>query len=80
MILTEHLAYNLILKIDLRQAQNRYTFYVDAYPLIETDMIKPLEPLTPHVSVPLWLISHIRNNAHHSDLSRLIGLEGTITG
>ena len=32
------------------------------------------------VSVPLWLISHIRNNAHHSDLSSLNGLKGTIIG
>ena len=32
------------------------------------------------VSVPLWLISHIRNNGHHSDLSPLNGLKGTITG
>ena len=31
-------------------------------------------------SVPLWLISHIRNNGHHIELSPLNGLKGTITG
>ena len=40
---------------------------------------KKIERIYP-VAVPLWLISHIRNNGHHSNLSPLNGLKGTITG